>query len=47
MEAWLGAFLLREHGVRQNGWSIRPVTESDAARIFAAAGLLGLTPSAA
>lgn len=47
MEAWLGAFPLRERGVRQNGLSVRPVTEADAARIFAAAGLLGLTPSAA
>lgn len=47
MEAWLGAFPLRERGVRQNGLSIRPVTEADATRIFAAAGLLGLTPSAA
>jgi putative restriction endonuclease len=47
MEAWLGAFPLRERGVRQNGLSVRSVTETDAARIFAAAGLLGLTPSAA
>ncbi|MCD0160532.1 hypothetical protein IHN63_04345 [Deinococcus sp. 6YEL10] len=47
MEAWLGAFPLRERGVRQNGLSIRPVTEADATRIFAAAGLLDLTPSAA
>ena len=29
MEAWLGAFPLRERGVRRNGLSVRPVTEAE------------------